>query len=47
LGVGEIVLGGVLALILIRRIRKDDSFPEGEKAPPTRRVENREPANRV
>jgi hypothetical protein len=47
LGVGEIVLGGVLALILINRIRKDDSFSEGEKAALTRRVEDRELANRI
>jgi hypothetical protein len=32
LGVGEILLGGVLAFILIKRIQKDDCLPEREKA---------------
>jgi hypothetical protein len=45
--VGEILLGGILALILVIRIRKDDSFPESEKVPRLGRVEHRELANRV
>ena len=47
LGLVEILLGVVLAFILIRRIKKDDSFPEGERDPLADEVEKRELASRV
>jgi Na+/proline symporter len=47
LGVAEILLGGILGLILVKRIQKEVSFPEGEKAPGPARVESCELANRV
>jgi hypothetical protein len=44
---GEIVLGGILALILINRIKKEDPFTEREKVLRPAGVESRELANRV
>jgi len=46
LGVGEILAGGVLALILVRRIQKDDSSRENEEVAPPSRVEECDVVNR-
>ncbi len=47
LGVSEILAGGVIALILLKRIQKEDLPPAGEKAVPPHRVENCELVDQV
>jgi Na+/proline symporter len=46
LGVGEIAAGGVLALILVKRIQKDDSPQENQKVAPSGQVEECDLVNR-
>ena len=45
LGVGEILAGGLLALILVKRNQKDDLPPDAAKVAPARRIENCELAD--